>query len=105
MKYFSVVYSAIFAPYAGSSGDFGVVYFGLTALDRAGAVAAPPPLSDVDRLRSSLWAEICAEKTKSANTAHTRLKNFFGDMIGLLKLWHYTSRAQRKPEIIQRSCA
>jgi len=25
MKYFSVVYSAIFAPYAVSSGDFGVV--------------------------------------------------------------------------------
>ncbi len=79
MKYFSVVYSAIFAPYAVSSGDFGVVYFGLTASVLA-VREAEPAVAGSALLRSSVCAstEIVANNTKTKPASSLRS---IGDMM------------------------
>jgi hypothetical protein len=67
MKYFSVVYSAIFAPYAAFRADFGVVYLGLTAPLASGFARLPP----VDSLFPLSRDAVCA-KPDVATAAMTR---------------------------------
>ena len=57
MKYFSVVYSAILAPYAVSSGDFGVVYLESIGADLTSAFELPEPeLAEVELSRAGSCA-------------------------------------------------
>ena len=70
-------------------------------------VDAPPSFVE-EGLRESVWAGICADKTSRIDKAHTnRAEKDRREMMGSLicVICGYTSRAQRKPEIIQRSCA
>ena len=80
MKYFSVVYSAIFAPYAALSADFGVVYFGFTA---AALGAVDVDVAAVDSVllpRASVWATTAGAKIATVTTRMKSLRSV-GDMV------------------------
>jgi hypothetical protein len=69
MKYFSVVYSLILAPYAASSGFVGVVYFGVMGGLVSVFALAALVVSPLELFRASVWPGVGALKTAMSNTA------------------------------------
>lgn len=81
------MYSAIFAPYAVSSADFGVVYLGFTAADFVGVGAVLAPVASLAEL---LRAAVCAgtdgvmTAIDTAKTKHANSLRSLGDIDVLL---------------------
>src|SRR5436190_7742060 len=70
MKYFSVVYSLIFAPYAASRGLVGVVYFGVIGGFDSLVAFAAPPASFGELPRFCVWPKAAAVSSATSSAAN-----------------------------------